>query len=397
MVRRLFILFSIILAMSGCGRSRKTPVRIPQASDSLYTAQAALKIYGKEPERALAIIDSALVVGNVSEFKADFLRAKILAGSLEVVQRDAAIILCERLLLHDSTQVVDKTTSVNRNNVLDVMLGACRTNGDDDKWLRYAIERADLCRSMGMETESLRMEAEIGAAMTRMGRREEGMIKMEKAINALEKGDPSVDRMDAGIVARKRRIVVLDHACRYQDIIPDAQAIIRKLDDYQSRPSMYAEDISIENFLSNDAGQSLTVVGYDPENSSSGGATVTESFSMSLGGSMGCGTSGPSASASVGLSWGTSVAKFSPDLSAKANLTTNGEVSWSYTGSRPGTHWEFADIGEHDLAASKDLFDKNPDIMKEAATVGGLTSGYTIIWKNLNGTEDSNFTYEVKF
>lgn len=47
-------------------------------------------------------------------------------------------------------------------------------------------------------------------------------------------------------------------------------------------------------------------------------------------------------------------------------------------------------------AASKDLFDKNPDIMKKAAEAGGLTSGYTIIWQNLNGPDDSNFTYEVK-
>ena len=241
MTRRFFILLSIILTMIGCGRSRKAPVRITQASDSLYTARAAMKIYGTQPDRALAIVDSALIVGNVSEFRADFLRAKIL-GSQKGVQRSAAIILCEKLLQHDSTQVVDKRTAVNRNDVLDVMLGACRTNGDDDKWLRYAIERAELCRSMGMETESLRMEAEIGAAMTRMGRREEGMIRMEKAINALEKGDPSVDRMDAVIVARKRRIVVLDHANRYQDIIPDAEAIIRKLDDYESRPSAYAED-----------------------------------------------------------------------------------------------------------------------------------------------------------
>lgn len=59
-----------------------------------------------------------------------------------------AIILCEKLLQHDSTQVVDKRTSVNRNNVLDVMLGACRTSGDDDKWLRYAIERAELWPKM---------------------------------------------------------------------------------------------------------------------------------------------------------------------------------------------------------------------------------------------------------
>jgi AraC-like DNA-binding protein len=201
-----------------------------------------MKIYGTQPEKALAIIDSALAVGAISPFRAQFIRAKIYANSLEGLQRDQAIALCEELLDHDSTQVVDKATAANRNDVLDVMLDACRKNKDDEKWLRYAIERAQLSRDQGMETESLRMEAEIGAAMARVGRPEEGMLKLEEVISALEKGDPSVDRMDAGIVARKRRIVVLDKAGRYLDIISDAQAILNKLEDYQSRPSAYAED-----------------------------------------------------------------------------------------------------------------------------------------------------------
>ena len=242
MLNKIFIFFCGILAVIGCIRSFKAPALLPQPSDSLYTARAALKIYGSQPEKALAIIDSALAVGNVSPFRAQFVRAKIYANSLEGLQRDQAIALCEELLNHDSTQVVDKATAANRNDVLDVMMDACRKNKDDEKWLRYAIERAQLSRDQGMETESLRMEAEIGAAMTRVGRREEGMIKLEQVIGALEKGGPSVDRMDAGIVARKRRIVVLDKDGRYPEIISDAQAILDKLEDYQSRPSTYAED-----------------------------------------------------------------------------------------------------------------------------------------------------------
>ena len=242
MHKKIFILFCGILTVIGCSRSFKAPARLPQSSDSLYTARAALKVYGTQPGKALSIIDSALAIGNVSPFRAQFVRAKIYANSLEGLQRDQAIAICEELLNHDSTQVVDKATTVNRNNVLDVMMDACRKNKDDEKWLRYAIERAQLCRDQGMETESLRMEAEIGAAMVRVGRRDEGMIKLEQVIGALEKGAPSVDRMDAGIVARKRRITVLDKAGRYLDIISDAQAILDKLDDYQSRPSAYAED-----------------------------------------------------------------------------------------------------------------------------------------------------------
>lgn len=228
--------------LGGCGRAKQAPARIPQASDSLYTARAALIIYGTEPERALAIIDSALIVGNVSPFRADFVRARIYANSVVGPRLDTAVDLCEVLLQHDSTRVVDKATAANRSDVLEVMMAACRKQHDDNHWLQYAIERADLSRSQGMETEALRMEAEIGAVMTRLGRRDEGLIKLEQVIHALDQGEPSVDRMDAGIVARKRRIIVYDDAGRFWDIIPDAEAIIKKLEDYRRRPEAYAED-----------------------------------------------------------------------------------------------------------------------------------------------------------
>ena len=218
------------MMLGGCNRAKQAPARIPQASDSLYTARAALIIYGTEPERALTIIDSALIVGNVSPFRADFIRARIYANSVVGPRLDTAIDLCEVLLQHDSTCVVDKATAANRSDVLEVMMAACRKRHDDNHWLQYAIERADLSRSQGMETEALRMEGEIGAVMTRLGRREEGLIKLEQVINALDQGEPSVDRMDAGIVARKRRIIVYDDAGRFWDIIPDAEAIIKKLE-----------------------------------------------------------------------------------------------------------------------------------------------------------------------
>lgn len=240
--KKLVLGICITLATGACCRTNKAPVHIPQASDSLYTARAALKIYGTQPERALVIVDSALIVGNVSSFRADFLRAMIYANSVERPQPNKALALCEGLLKHDSTLVVDKRTFDNRNNVLGVIMDVCRKKGDDERWLQYAIERAELSRNHGMETEALRMEAEIGAAMTRLGRQEEGLIKLEQVIRVLDQGEPSIDRMDAGIIARKRRINVYELAGRAQDMISDARAIINILEDYKSRPSAYADD-----------------------------------------------------------------------------------------------------------------------------------------------------------
>ena len=48
-------------------------------TDTLYTAEKALMVYDYEPERALLIIDSAVIVGNVSDWWADKHRALIIA------------------------------------------------------------------------------------------------------------------------------------------------------------------------------------------------------------------------------------------------------------------------------------------------------------------------------
>ena len=47
------------------------------------------------------------------------------------------------------------------------------------------------------------------------------------------------------------------------------------------------------------------------------------------------------------------------------------------------------------VKASKEMFDNNPELMKQAAEAAGIDS-YTIKWNNLQGPEDSNFVYEVK-
>ena len=72
------ILLCAMLALGGCAKDGKRPsVHVPQASDTLYTARAAMLIYGTDPDRALTLIDSALIVGNVDAFEADYLRAKV--------------------------------------------------------------------------------------------------------------------------------------------------------------------------------------------------------------------------------------------------------------------------------------------------------------------------------
>lgn len=199
-------------------------------------------VYGTDPDRALIIIDSALVVGNVDAFEADYLRAKVYAHSPTDHRLDEALALCQDLLQRDSTRATSVSTAGNRSNVLQLMMDSYRRKRDYEHWLIYATELADLNLQWGHETEALRMEAEIGDVMTYLGRHDEGLAKLDQVIQALDAGPLSIDRMDAGIVARKRKITVLDEDGNFEAIIPEAETIVKKLEDYEKRPSAYAED-----------------------------------------------------------------------------------------------------------------------------------------------------------
>lgn len=164
------------------------------------------------------------------------------ANTLVDGRPDEAIGICVQLLQHDSTQAVTASRADKRSDILQVLMDAYCVKEDDEQWLRYAIERAQLCQAWGQETEALRIEADIALILNRLGRSEEGFAMMDKVMAALDAGAPSIDRMDAGIVARKRRIHMLEEQGQYADIPSLAQQILDKIADYQKRPSAYAED-----------------------------------------------------------------------------------------------------------------------------------------------------------
>ena len=84
------------------------------------------------------------------------------------------------------------------------------------------------------------------------------------------------------------------------------------------------------------------LVDYTPKNSTSGGTTVTESFSYSLGANVGFNANGPTGGISGNCTWGSSVAKFNPDLKCTVTASTSdGKLSFVYDAARP--------IAEHNL------------------------------------------------
>lgn len=251
------IIVTIAVLIIGC--TGKTPLPSGKneglGRDTLYTRKAAMDIYAYHPVRALQIIDSAVIVGNITDVRADMTRARIycstlmkdqvdsLLGGPTGVSYDTARAIGERVLKHDSVKVDLKK----QKEILEILTSIARMQKDTTKWMQRSGELINVCHRLGpgLETDALRTEAEMGAALYLMGQQEKGIAKLDSAIFQLESSLLDEDKgrafneLDALIIALKRKIVVISTDNKYAEILPLARYIIERLDDYEQHPDAY--------------------------------------------------------------------------------------------------------------------------------------------------------------
>ena len=230
------LLIVSILVFASCGRNN-TARHILNLGDTPYQEDSVLVAYGYHPNRALILLDSALLLGNINDYRGLFIRAKIYSKSLLKQRQDSAVLICEQLLHHDS--VINAPHE--QENIFDLLMITSRTKTDFEGYVKWATQKAEVCRLQGEETEQWRTEAEIGMVMAHLGQPEEGVVKIDEAIRQLD-APGSIDRMDAFIIAVKRKITVLNNQGRYAEVIPLAQRILDRLDHYEQHAMDYAED-----------------------------------------------------------------------------------------------------------------------------------------------------------
>ena len=230
------IIICALLTLVGCGES-KSVRKVPHLGNTPYQQDTVLVTYATNPVRALQLLDSAQLLGHISDYRGLFIRAKIYSKSLIEQQQDSAILILTSLLTHDSV----RNNATERENIYDLLITASRIKHDLEAYLHWATLKAELCQQQGEETERWRTEADIGYVMTRLGQIDEGLHKLDDAISRLD-GPGSIDRMDAFIVAVKRKINALNDLQRFNEVITLGQRILDRLDHYEQHAKEYKED-----------------------------------------------------------------------------------------------------------------------------------------------------------
>ncbi len=232
-VANLIIICVTLFVFGNCGDG-KSVRHLPHLADTPYQQDSIMVAYATYPERALTLLDSALLLGNISDYRGQFIRAKIYSKSLMEQRLDSAILICKALLEHDSV----RNAPTEQENILDLLIATSRAKPDYEQYMHWATQKAELCQKQGQETERWRTEADIGLVMTHLGQENEGLAKLDEAISHLD----SIDRMDAFVVACKRKINALFNLKRFDEMITLGQRILDRLDHYEQHAGDYAED-----------------------------------------------------------------------------------------------------------------------------------------------------------
>jgi len=230
----------------GCtGENNDSKKYARQPKDTVHTAEKAMAVFDYDPVRALQIVDSAVIVGNLPDWWADFYRAQIYSSTqvpelldsmlhgVKGAAGDTARVIAERLLCHDSIKV----SLARQQDVLEVLAYTARQQNDTLGWLQRSRELVEVCHGQGAETEALRNEAEVGAALCFLGKETEGMERIDSVIALLDV--KKFNELDAMLIVLKRKVCVLAEKGHYAEMLPPARQMLEQLSDYEQHPDRY--------------------------------------------------------------------------------------------------------------------------------------------------------------
>ena len=244
--RYIYIICIAVLAIMGCtGENNDSKKYARQPKDTVHTAEKAMAVFEYDPVRALEIVDSAVIVGNLPDWWADFYRARIYSSTqvpelldsmlhgVKGAAGDTARVIAERLLCHDSIKV----SLACQQDVLEVLAYTARQQNDTLGWLQHSRELVEVCHRQSAETEALRNEAEVGAALCFLGKDAEGMARIDSVIAKLDV--TKFNELDAMLIVLKRKVCVLAERGHYAEMLPPARQMLEWLSDYEQHSDRY--------------------------------------------------------------------------------------------------------------------------------------------------------------
>ena len=256
----IFLLSGILFALIGCtGKPGITnplqpnPLR-QSGADSLYTEGTAMSIHLQDPERALVLIDSGVIVGNIAWDCGEYLKAVVQYGEMNhALARQTCLDL-----LHDASH----RTDVDSVNIMHthMLLTAIENNfGNHPAVIRHATKASQMAHALD-ETECVaEMEGYIARAMSMTGNNEKAIARLHNVVDELRQ-TYTFDGMISYFSTAKKLLHVLDDDERYSEMVPVCEAMLEHISEFADHYDRFADipgDFDPKDFEDFARGQTL--------------------------------------------------------------------------------------------------------------------------------------------
>ena len=191
--------------------------------------------YQTEPERSLELIDSALIVGNITPARAVYLRGCIYL--LDDTKRKDLPLQIEPVL-------EDPQTSARDFQLLKELLHNYYVQADVlPERSRLAQELASMYHEKGDLADELRMRVDEADVLISLGQPEEGVPMLMEAMEGLS-AIKTRDALDGYLDAHKALIRYYQDGNRSLDMVASASAMLSAITDYEEHPETYGDSPS---------------------------------------------------------------------------------------------------------------------------------------------------------
>lgn len=240
MCKMIVSLFFAVLTMMGCtgngGANRE-----PQGADTIYTEAKAMSIHRTEPERALVMIDSAVIVGNITPSRGEYLKAVTQYGGMD--NKPLARQMCLDLLEAPSLSGRaggETADSATLQQTYRLLTSIEYSSGDFPAVIRYATEASRLAHALDMPGEAGAMEGYIAQAMAQTGRTDEGVERLKDVIGELRQVNTFQVSKDYQSTSKKLLHILIDYE-RFDEAIPVCEAMLERLDELENHPERFSD------------------------------------------------------------------------------------------------------------------------------------------------------------
>ena len=205
------LFFVSAVLMASCSQPAVPPKHADLEKESVLQAISSMMLGESATDDVISVVDSAETAGVIDNLHARLIRAKAYGRTESGFLQARSI--CEELLQDPHLSPEDEA------DILEYLCYLCRMRTDDLGEVEYGLRFVQVCESLGDSMRAVPVQADMGSSLVRIGRDEDGLLKINDAIGKLD-SQKGFFYLDAGIKTRKSLIRTYIDLERYLDVVP---------------------------------------------------------------------------------------------------------------------------------------------------------------------------------